>query len=235
MSLGALAVMLILTRGCHETSNSLAVGLANCHKFGDWSMAPSQPWLNAFPEPTLGVELLQLDALGAATCTFSGKKCGATTDVTSGGLGGVRTALAVVGVRLAWVHGGVLRFGPLVQFGLAPNVQLATTLGRVTSVATSMLAMELGAELRWWRLGLNVSAAAGLQTLDAGLVGPSGQWYSRTGPVLLPRLGFRVWVTPMVALDATGAMNVLEPSRVTLTLGLHLPFEPFDGRDPTFG
>jgi hypothetical protein len=214
-------------RGCSEQSGSRAVGLASCHRFGDWETGS---WAPSFATGFVFRTIPLPNDLGV--CARFGKSC---TD--AGTLQTVRpdTQHAFTGIiDVTALSLGPLRFG--VELGVGGTD--GGTLGRygTTTVRTGgfmfgSAAFSGGLAFSFGRFALRAEGLAGVAglTTDVGLTTADGKSLSAdyTYAQLEGRGSISYWITPWVSVGAMGGYGVGEIWHAGLVLRFALA--PWDG------
>jgi hypothetical protein len=145
LAVGSLLTLLTFARsaaarGCHEESQSYAVGVATCHRFGAWSTGP---WMSG-PELTLGVNVHRVDLSGRSFAFCNGRKCGASYDGADGVSWNDLQSTVTTGVLRASLFSiGPLRLGASVELGGGSGADLVRASG-ATGGSTSLLYSTFG-------------------------------------------------------------------------------------------
>jgi hypothetical protein len=238
IALPALAVALVLTKGCHETSDSLAVGFAHCQRFGGWSshdgfhlelaLSAGAGWAQIVPDTT-----------GTSLALHAGKTSTTINTFDPGALGGARLHLAELDLRADVMRWGPLRGGLAVRQGLAPlgSVTVSSPVGmlQVRNPDCTTLTAPLGADLRWSRVGISADIAPGWSSFSAAVTDSLTLGRDARFALLLNG-SVRFWITPAVALEASGGVDLMTPDHLSMGLRLHVPMlSAFDGVDPVVG
>ncbi len=234
IALPALAVALVLTKGCHETSDSEAVGLAHCHRFGAWSAETgltfgiSLTW-------GVGVETLVLDSVATDLCVAAGKSCNVVRSFDPGALHSPQLIVPLTALRLDFLHWGPFRAGIGVELAMSNGTSTTVSSPAGSLTLTNLFGMNvgpsIGADVRWHRIGLTGDLMPAFAPVSSD-VGGAVTFERSSEFALIARGGVRVWLTPALALEATAAVNLVDVQNRTAMLRLHVPIiEPFDGQD----
>jgi hypothetical protein len=233
IALPAIAVALVLGR-CHETSDSLAVGFAHCHRFGQWA-ADDGPRFEFALTTGFGWTRLVPDAKATNLWLAAGKSGTEINSFGAGALGGARMDMATFDVRLDLFRWGPLRGGISYQHGVLPvgTTPAASPVGTLMLHAptASTCGLPTGIDLRWRRVSFTGDITPAVTFFSADVTDDvSLQRYARFA--LFVGGGLRVWITPAVALEAGASVDVLSLDHVWAGLKLHLPvIAAFDGVD----
>jgi len=234
MALATLVVMAVLTKGCHETSPSQAVGLAHCTSFGRWNTDGGFEFAFELPRLGFGWSQLVLDRDATDVCRPAGKSCPTLSRLPAGALGAPRLSMASFEVALPVLRWGPLWFGPAFGFAAPPGWSSArnTPLGQTRLGSPQVLTVGgmFGAELRLRRVGLH----AGLLLADASLsldaVTSTYQQLRESWFSAQLRAGFEVWVTEGLALGAAAGVDLLRTDHLSASVFIVVPLRsPFAG------
>jgi hypothetical protein len=224
----ALVLALVLTKGCHETSESGAVGLANCHTFGNWDASPWKQIGFYAPEVGLGIEHFVLDASAAELCAPVGRSCLTVMPLAANALGHAAYASPAVSTT-QMVRFGLIRVGVHFRFATLPAVQTAGPTFTVSNPTSTIAGVSVGSGVRFRRVTASLDVLVGINTISADV---GSLAFYRTIPVAEPRASLLVWLTPITALRLTAGLNLVEPSHFTFELSMRVPWErPYEGRD----
>jgi hypothetical protein len=234
----ALAVSLVLTRGCHETSDSQAVGFAHCRRFGMWD-ASQGPRIDLGITVGTGWSTLVPDSGGTNLQIGSGKTATTINSFAPGALGGGSVQMAEASLRFDIFRWGPLRGGTSFTYGANPMYSATATspVGLIPIHAPTAWTAGLpaGVDLRWERVCVTADVTPALTSFNAGITNS----VSLTRPphlALVVGAAVRFWITPAIALEANGGIDVLEPDHLSAGLRLHMPvLNAFDGVDPVVG
>lgn len=234
IGLPALAVALVLGR-CHETSESLAVGVAHCRRFGSTWAAGDGPHFDFSITLGAGWTRLVPDAKATELWLGSGKTGMAINSFAAGALGSTRVDLAALDVRLDAFRWGPLRCGLWLQQGALPVVRTPTASPVGTLVlqgpSATTYGLPLGVDLRFGRVSITADVTPGLSLFSASVSeSVSLERYTRFSVVAGG--GLRVWLTPAIALEAGASVDLLSLDHVSALVRLHLPvIAAFDAVD----
>jgi hypothetical protein len=233
-----LVASLVLTKGCHETSDSQAVGFAHCRRFGVWD-ASQGPRIDMGITVGTGWSTLVPDSGGTNLQIGSGKTAMTINSFSPGALGGTSVQMAEASLRFDVFRWGPLRGGTSFTYGTNPaySASVASPIGTIAirSPTAWTAGLPAGVDLRWERVCVTADITPGLTSFDAGITNS----VSLTRPphlALTVGAGVRFWITPALALEANGGIDLLEPDHLSAGLRLHVPvLSAFDGVDPVVG
>jgi hypothetical protein len=213
-------------RGCSERSSSRAVGIASCHRFGDWDQGG---WAPSFATGFVFRAIPLPNDLGV--CAQLGKHCDMVGALQS--RGSVMSTYAGM-LDITGVGWGPLRFGAEVGIGGTGAGTLGSYGGtpvRIDSFLFVSAALDAGIVFGWNRFAFRADGVAGVSSLsaDLGLKTLDGRSLSAeyTYPQIEGRATLMYFVTPWMSIGGMGGYGVGDVWHAGFLVRLHL--QPFDG------
>jgi hypothetical protein len=221
-------------RGCHEESESGAVGYATCHEFGAWRVRT----FRAFAEVTFGfsVHRLTLDRRSFYFC--GGKTCGiAYGDASS--IRGASTVMAYTGLaRLGLIAIGPLRLGTHFELGGGDGPSLSRApgvIGAGQGFSSFNFGLFGGARFAVGHTALGLDLVAAVQQLDGSFDSLKVRGVGRIDEVLdnrfvaLADLSAVYFVQPFVAVGLWGGADVMHRDDVFGGVMIRFSSEAYEG------